>query len=142
MSSARPLTFTFYSILIWLSKLAFIGANLYFIRYVNEHKDFYLGIGLHDTIIQQYILLGGSVIVIAGTIGMFMMKKGGFSLYLAGKVVEAIALFWAYPSYSGAFTHALYGVNSTAFSITFLLMLICLTLIFPLVYYTYSRRFR
>jgi hypothetical protein len=138
----RPFSLTLYSVLIWLTKLAMIAGNLYFIKYVMDHKDFYLGIGLHTTMPQQYILLAGSFIVLVGTVGIFRMKKSGWKIYLAGKFVEVIALFWAYPSWSGAFTHALYGINSRAFSIVFLLMLICLTLIFPLAYYTYSRKLR
>lgn len=137
----RPLTLTLFSVLIWITKLGLIGGNLYFIKYVSEHRDFYLGIGFHETTIQQYILLVGSIIVLVGTVGMFNLKKKGFKIYLVGKFLEAIALLWAWPSYSGVFTHTLRGMNDMAFTLTFLLMIICLTLIFPLTYYTYSRKF-
>lgn len=138
----RPTGLVIYTIIIWISKLALIGGNLYFIKYVLDHKDFYLGIGFHDTTIQQFLLMAGSLVVLAGTVGMLNMKKRGFKIYLAGKLLEAIALFWAWPSYSGVFTHSFRGMNDMAFTITFLLMLICLTLIFPLIYYTFSKKFR
>lgn len=138
----RPVSLILYSVFIWITKLLLIFGNLYFIKYVADHRDFYLGIGLYDTTIQQYILLAGSLIVLVGTVRIFQMKKNGWKIYLGGKLLEAIALFWAYPSYTGAFTHALHGINTNAFDIVFLLILICLTTIFPLVYYTYSPKLR
>lgn len=142
MATSRPISLTLYLIFTWLTKILLMLGGLYFIKYVSARIDFYIGIGLHDVRPQQYILLGGNVVVLAGTVGMFLMRKWGFRLYLVGKVIEAVALFWAWPFYSGAFTHALRGIDSAAFSVTFLCMLICLTTIFPLIYLTYSRKFR
>ncbi|MCX7744784.1 MAG: hypothetical protein N2167_09515 [Flavobacteriales bacterium] len=131
--SRQSLFFSLYLLFILISKLLLIGGVLYFISYVNNHRDFYLGLGLKEATIQQYLLIVGSLIVIIAVIGLFLRIRKWLMVYVVGKLIELIALIWALPVYVDAIGSALKGLNESLFTIFLLIAILSLWLIFMLV---------
>lgn len=132
-NSRQSLLFSIYLLFILLSKLLLIGGVLFFITYVNNHRDFYLGLGLKEATTQQYLLIVGSLVIILATVGLFLRKLKWLKVYVIGKIIELIALIWAAPVYVDALGSALKGLNESLFTIFLLIAILSLWLIFLLV---------
>lgn len=132
-SSRQSLLFSIYLLFILISKLLLIGGVLYFIKYVNNHRDFYLGLGLKEATTQQYLLIVGSLIIIVSAVGLFLRKLKWLKVYVTGKIIELIALIWAVPVYVDALGTALKGLNESLFTIFLLIAILSLWLIFLLI---------
>lgn len=138
MSNSRQLLlFSIYLLFILLSKLLLVGGVLYFIMYVNNHRDFYLGLGLKEATMQQYLLILGSLVIIVSVVGLFLRKLKWLKLYITGKIIELIALIWAVPVYVDALGSALKGLNESLFTIFLLIAILSLWLIFLIVTMTF-----
>ncbi len=132
-SSRQSLFFPIYLLFILISKLLLIGGEFYLIMYVNNHRDFYLGLGLKEASTQQYLLLVGSLVIIVSTVGLFLRKLNWLKVYVTGKIIELIALIWAVPVYVDALGAALKGLNESLFTIFLLIAILSLWLIFLLI---------
>lgn len=134
VNSRQSLLFSIFMLFILLSKLLLIGGVLYFITYINNHRDFYLGLGLKEATMQQYLLIVGSLVIIVATVGLFLRRKlKWLKVYVTGKIIELIALIWAVPVYVDALGAALKGLNESLFTIFLLIAILSLWLIFLLV---------
>lgn len=131
-SSRQSLLFSAYLIFIWISKLLIIGGVLYFISYVKSHRDFYLGLGLKEATMQQFLIIIGSLVVFVASVGLFLRKRKWLTVYVIGKIIELIALIWAVPVYVDALGSALKGLNESLFTIFLLIAILSLWLIFLL----------
>lgn len=110
-----------------------MGGMIYFIFYIENHRDFYLGLGLEEATMQQYLLIAGSFIVFIASVGLFLRKRKWLTVYVFGKITELLALIWASPVYVDALSSALKGLNKSLFSIFFLIAILSLWLMFLLV---------
>jgi hypothetical protein len=133
INSRQSLIFSGYIIFIGISKLILIGGVLYFMTYVNNHRDFYLGLGLKEATIQQYLLITGSLVVLAASVGLFLRKRRWLNVYVFGKMIELIAFIWAAPVYVDALGLALKGLNESLFTVFLLVAILSLWLLFLLV---------
>ncbi len=141
-SSRQSLIFSGYLIFIWISKLLLIGGVLYFMYYVNNHRDFYLGLGLKEATMQQYLLIIGSFVVFVASVGLFLRKRKWLTVYVTGKIIELIALIWAVPVYVDALGSALKGLNESLFTVFLLVAILSLWLMFLLVTISFKNLLR
>jgi len=142
INSRQSLIFSGYIIFIGISKLILIGGVLYFMIYVNNHRDFYLGLGLKEATIQQYLLITGSLVVLAASVGLFLRKRKWLTVYVTGKITELIALIWAVPVYVDALGLALKGLNESLFTVFLLVAILSLWLLFLLVTISFKNLLR
>lgn len=141
MHQSRPVSLTILLVFVWISKLLFIGGVLYFMHYISGRKDFYLGIGMRDTTWQFYLLLSGSSIVLLSTFGIFLLGKKAFTFYMVGKIIELVSFIIIIPVFVSGIGTALRGIDESLFLIFSMIALISLWLIFPILFYSYKKRF-
>lgn len=128
--------------MVWISKLLIIAGTVYFISYIENHRDFYLGLGLREATLQQYLLIAGSLVVFIASVGIFLRNKKWLTVYVIGKLIELAALIWAIPEFVDAIGTALKGLNKSLFTLFLLIAIISLWLMFLLVTVSFKNLLR
>jgi hypothetical protein len=138
----RPVSFTLFCILVWITKFIPLAAVYYFFDYIGQkgRLDFYKGLGLRDIRDYLYVYVAACILTLISTVFLFFKKSRALNVYFFLKTIEVHCLLMALPT-------LVYGLQRGLaagiwFQITAWSFVISTNLIFPLVFYTYKKNYK
>lgn len=138
----RPLSFTIYSILVWLTKGLPLVAIYFFLDYVNPRLDFYLGLGLRDIRVYLYVYCVAAGLTLICTVFLFFRMAKFLQPYFIMKSIEVHCLLMALPTLLAGLERAYEIQHVALYQISAWTFILGGNAIFPVVYFLYKRHYK
>ena len=138
----RPISFTVYNIIVWVTKFIPLAVVYSFFDYINPRIDFYLGLNLRDIRDYLYVYVVTSFLTIITTVFLFFRRKNALPIYYFLKTVEVHCLIMSLPTLVYGWERALNVQYGFIFHLSAWTFVLSTNLIFPLIYYSFKKQYK